>query len=49
LSVQSTWALMCLGVWSLMGFVKNVDILQVAALPEVLGEEDELGDGWDAI
>jgi hypothetical protein len=48
LSVQSTRALMCLGVWSLKGYVKDDDILP---LPELLDgeEEDELSDNWDAI
>lgn len=49
LSVQSTRALMCVGEWSLMGFVKDSDLTAVAALPEVDGEEEELGQDWDAI
>ena len=49
LSVQSTWALMCLGVWSKLGFVRNNDILQAAVLPEVNGAEDELKMNWDVI
>ncbi|KAF8232756.1 hypothetical protein L208DRAFT_1270491, partial [Tricholoma matsutake] len=42
LSVQSTCALMCVGAWSLMGYVKDNDIKAVAVLPEVEGDEDEL-------
>jgi len=49
LSVQSTRALMCLGVWSLMGYVKDTDIKPTAILPEVIGDEEELKDGWDDI
>jgi hypothetical protein len=49
LSVQSTRALMCLGVWSVMGYVKNMDIMAVTVMPEVDGEEDTLSDNWDAI
>jgi hypothetical protein len=49
LSVQSTRALMCLGVWSLLGFVKDKDILQAAVLPEVDGAEDKLNLDWDMI
>lgn len=49
LSVQSTRALMCLGVWSKLGFVRNNDILQAAVLPEVNGAEDELKMNWDVI
>ena len=37
---------MCLGAWSLMGYVKNQDIMPVASLPEVCNEE-ELGYDWD--
>ena len=51
LSVQSTRALLCLGVWSLLGFVNNSDIKAVVILPGVPadGKEDALVDGWDAI
>jgi hypothetical protein len=49
LSVQSTRALMCLGIWSQMGFVKDSDITAVAVLPEVDGEEEDLELDWDAI
>ena len=51
LSVQSTRALMCLGVWSLLGYVRDNDIKGVTALEELVGEErmDELSADWDAI
>jgi len=49
LSVQSTRALMCLGVWSQMGLVKDSDITAVTVLPEVEGEEEELEWNWDSI
>jgi hypothetical protein len=49
LSVQSTRALLCLGVWSTMGYVRDSDILPAAVLPEVDGPEDELANDWDAI
>lgn len=51
LSVQSTRASICLGVWSLLGFVKTSDIKAVVVLPGVLADsnEDPLADGWDAI
>src|SRR5258708_3160842 len=32
LSVQSTHALICLGSWSLLGLVKNADVLAIMAL-----------------
>ena len=44
LSVQSTRALMCLGVWSLMDLVKDKDIMAAALLPKVNGEEEELAE-----
>jgi len=51
LSVQSTRALMCLGVWSRMGYVKDIDIKLVVMQPEVPADEKEgdLVDGWDSI
>ena len=48
LSVQSTHALLCLGNWSLLGYVKDKDITAITVLPEVVGSE-ELEEGWDAI
>jgi hypothetical protein len=47
--VQSTRALLCLGCWSLMGFVKDSDVLSAASLPDLVGEEPEVAIGWDAI
>ena len=49
LSVQSTRALMCLGVWSLLGFVKDSDVKAVVVLPELRADEDEgeLEIHWD--
>jgi hypothetical protein len=49
LSSQSTRALMCLGSWSRLGFVKDKDIFAVTVEPEVEGDEEELPEGWDAI
>ena len=48
LSVQSTRALMCLGVWSKLGFITDSDIKAVVVvLPELIGkEEEELGIGY---
>ena len=48
LSVQSTRALLCLGVWSLMGYVRDDDVQSAALLPEVNGEEEGLADNWDS-
>ena len=50
LSVQSTRALLCLGSWSLLGLVKNTDVLAVTVLDNIEGNEElELDDGWDSI
>lgn len=49
LSSQSIRALLCLGCWSTMGLVKDTDVLGVAVLPDVEGDEEALEDGWDAI
>lgn len=42
---------MCLGVWSLLGYVRDEDIQAVTALEEIVGEErmEELSKDWDAI
>ena len=42
---------MCLGVWSLRGYVKDKDINSVTSLEEVVGEErmEELSANWDII
>jgi hypothetical protein len=50
LSVQSTRALLCVGSWSLLGLVRDEDVLGAVADTE-LGDKDEpeLEKGWDAI
>jgi hypothetical protein len=42
---------MCLGVWSLLGFVKDSDVKAVVILPELRADEDEgeLERDWDKI
>ena len=40
---------MCLGSWSLLGYVKDNDIMAVTVQPEVAGDEEDLPAGWDAI
>lgn len=46
LSVTSTRALLCLGSWSLMGMVRDEDVMAVADMDEVEGriELERLGD-----
>jgi hypothetical protein len=42
---------MCLGVWSLLGYVKDTDMKAVVILPELRAdeEEEELELDWDRI
>ena len=48
--MESTRALVCLGNWSLLEFVKNLDVKAVAQMPDVSEhEEEELEEGWDSI
>lgn len=52
LSVQSTRALMCLGVWSKLGFVTDSDLkAAVVALPELRDDDSDttLGIIWEKI
>ena len=50
LLVQSRCVLLCIGVWSVLGYVKDDDdVKAVAVLPEVNSEEDELAVDWDDI
>ena len=51
LSTQSTQALMCVGAWSLLGYVKDFDIKSVVSSAEIPVDEkeDELAYDWDAI
>jgi hypothetical protein len=49
LSVETTRALLCIGLWSQLGLVKDKDIDTVASLPDVVEEDETLDDGWDSI
>ena len=51
LSAQSTQALICLGVWGHLEYMKNSDLKEVIVLPEVPAGEKEgvLITGWDSI
>jgi hypothetical protein len=41
---------MCLGVWSILGYVKDSDVKAIIILPELCGdEEEELKLDWDRI
>ena len=45
---QLTRVLMCLGVWSLMGYVHDNNVKAAAVVPEI-DEEDDLLIDWDMI
>ena len=47
-SVQSTHALLCVGAWSLLGYIKDEDVKATTVMPEVKGEEEELATNWDS-
>jgi hypothetical protein len=42
---------MCVGVWSILGYVKDSDVKAVVILPELQAdeEEEELKVGWDKV
>ncbi len=55
LTAQTSRALMCLGQWSLHGFIHDTDVQDVARLPELSKDECRDDDdflmpaGWDKI
>ena len=42
---------MCLGAWSLLGYVRDSDIKAIVTLPELPAnaKEDVLAAGWDMV
>ena len=49
LSVESTHALLCVGIWSLLRYIKDNDVKAAAFLPAVDGNEEELAKDWDSV
>ena len=49
LSSQSTRALLCLGFWSRLGYIDAGNVLKVSKLPDINGEEEDMGDDWGMI
>ena len=50
LSAQTTHAILCLRSWSLLGLVKDEDVMKVAVMKDVEGDvKEEFEDGWDSI
>ena len=47
LASQTICALMCLGRWSLMGYIRSSDLIAVTKLAET--KDVEMEDGWDKI
>ena len=48
LSAQSTRSLLCVGNWSLRGFIKDSDV-EAAAMMLDIYKDEELEEGWDKI
>lgn len=46
--MQTTRALLCVGLWSQLGLVKDKDVQSAASLPD-LEEEIELDNKWDSM
>ena len=44
-------ALMCVGAWSLLGYVKNSDLMDITGLPKEDKNKTEydVHDGWNAV
>jgi hypothetical protein len=42
---------MCLGVWSILGYIRDSDVKAVIVLPELRADEEEgeLEVGWDKV
>ena len=51
MSVQTTRAVMCVGSWSLAGYVKSADAKKVAQLDDIdsEGSDYKMEQGWDRI
>lgn len=49
LSSQATGALLCLGNWSLRGYINDSDLQVAALMADVEGAEEELEEQWDKI
>ena len=49
LAVESTWASLCVGLWSSQGLIKDHDIKGALSADEIAEEDKELAMGWDAI
>lgn len=49
MSVQSTCAALCLGDWSQLGYVEDVDITVAARQPDSSQDIEKLAKNWDKI
>lgn len=50
LKSETIRATLCLGEWSLLGFVKTADIIKATKLPDIPGDDEvEYEEGWDRI
>ena len=49
LTVESSWALLCLGAWSKLGLVSSDDIKTAASLPDAEEGEEDIIDEFDIL
>jgi hypothetical protein len=49
LGVESTHTSLCVGLWCSLGLVKDGDVKMSLCGDDVVGEEDDLPEDWDAI
>ena len=52
LESQTTRALLCLGEWSVLGFIDKEDLIKTAQLPELedaSSMDSQVSAGWDSI
>jgi hypothetical protein len=49
MSSRTTRALLCVGIWSQLGLVRDNNVKAVTMLNDIDGKEDQLVDSWDAI
>jgi hypothetical protein len=49
LAVQSTHTLLCVGIWSLLGLVKDNESKIARSKDDIIGKKDDLPENWNMI
>ena len=49
LAIQSTHISLCIGIWNSLSLVKDSDIKMSVGKDDIVGEEEDLSENWDAI